>query len=163
MDNNNSNFQGHPFYVALALFNAAVRTPLDIATAFWRPWFADAGKRKVQDMQRAEASPVEVSLPKTETQIAAIAQRLAGVAEKVPRPSKRKQTPKPKPKKVAVEKEAYATSQAHVERRAGTGARRASPKDRALAQASPDKRCSQPEGAAQQWPWRSEEGLQALG
>ena len=104
MDNNNSNFQGHPFYVALALFNAAVRTPLDIAAAFWRPWFADAGKKKVQDMQRAEASPVEISLPKTETQIAAIAQRLAGVAEEVPRPSKRKQTPKPKPKKVAVEK-----------------------------------------------------------
>ena len=104
MDNNNSNFQGHPFYVALALFNEAAQTPFNIAAAFWRPWFADAGKKKVQGTQGAEAPPVQVSLPKTENQLAAIAQQLAAVPEEVSRRTKRKQTPKPRTKKVAVEK-----------------------------------------------------------
>ena len=110
MDNNNSNFQGHPFYVALTLFNVAVKTPFDIAAAFWRPWFADAGKEKVQDRQRSEAPPVEVSLSKTESQLAAITQQLTAVPEKMSRPTKRKQTPKPQTKKVC----GWRKSQSHL-------------------------------------------------
>ena len=120
MDSNNSNFQGHPFYVALTLFNAAVKTPFDIAVAFWRPWFVDAGKEKVQGRQRSDAPPTEISLSKTETQLAAVTQQLAAVpekmsrptkrkqtavSEKISRPMKRKQTPKPQTKNVQVEKE----------------------------------------------------------
>ena len=41
MGDNNTPFQRHPFYVALSIFDAAVRTPLNIAAAFWRPWFTD--------------------------------------------------------------------------------------------------------------------------
>ena len=46
MGDNNSPFQGHPFNVALSIFNAAVRTPLNIAAAFWRPWFTEDGNQK---------------------------------------------------------------------------------------------------------------------
>ena len=45
MGDNNTPFQGHPFYTALSIFNAAVRTPLNIAAAFWRPWFTDDANR----------------------------------------------------------------------------------------------------------------------
>ena len=104
MDNYKSNFQGDPFYVALALFNATVQAPFNIAAAFWRPWFADAGKKKVQGTQGAEAPPVQVSLPKTENQLAAITQQFAAVPKEVSRRAKRKQTPRPLTKKMAVEK-----------------------------------------------------------
>ena len=66
MGDNNTPFQGHPFYVALSIFNAAVRTPLNIAAAFWRPWFPDDGNKKVQTAQDAAGQQVEISLPKTE-------------------------------------------------------------------------------------------------
>ena len=72
MGDNNTPFQGHPFYVALSIFNAAVRTPLNIAAAFWRPWFTDDGNKKVRTPQAAEGQEVEISLPKTENQLAAI-------------------------------------------------------------------------------------------
>ena len=105
MDDNNSNFQGHPFYVALTLFNAAVKTPFEIAAAFWRPWFTDAGKEKVQDRQRSETPPMEISLSKTESELEAITQRLAAVPEKMSHRTKPKQTPKPRTKKVGAARE----------------------------------------------------------
>ena len=40
-DNNNSTFQGHPFYLPFTMFNFAARTPFAIAAAFWRPWFTE--------------------------------------------------------------------------------------------------------------------------
>ena len=52
--------------MALSIFNAAVRTPLNIAAAFWRPWFTDDGNKKVRSPQDAEGQEVEISLPKTE-------------------------------------------------------------------------------------------------
>ena len=96
-DDDKSTFQGHPFYVAIAMFNAAVQTPLDIAAAFWRPWF------KARVTQEPENQPVKISLPKTENQVATA--ELATVAEDVSRRTKRKQrAPKPPMKKVVEEK-----------------------------------------------------------
>ena len=95
MGDNNTPFQGHPFYVALSIFNAAVRTPLNIAAAFWRPWFTDDGNKKVRTPLDAEGQEVEISLPKTENQLAATTQQLAAVSEEVSQRTKRKQTPKP--------------------------------------------------------------------
>jgi hypothetical protein len=104
MSDNNSPFQGHPFYVALSIFNAAVRTPLNIAAAFWRPWFTEDGNQKVRTAQDPEGQEVEISLPKTENQLAAIAQS-AAMPEEVSRRTKRKrEAPKPPMKKVAAEK-----------------------------------------------------------
>ena len=77
MGDNNTPFQGHPFYVALSIFNAAVRTPLNIAAAFWRPWFTDDGNKKVRTPQDAEGREAEISLPKTENQLATIPQSAA--------------------------------------------------------------------------------------
>jgi hypothetical protein len=74
MGDNNSTFQGHPFYVALSIFNAAMRTPLNIAAAFWRPRFTEDWNQKVRTAQDTEGHEVEISLPKTENQLAAIAQ-----------------------------------------------------------------------------------------
>ena len=68
MGDNNTPFQGHPFYVALSIFNAAMRTPLNIAAAFWRPWFTEDGNQKVRTAQDTEGHEVEISLPKTENQ-----------------------------------------------------------------------------------------------
>ena len=68
MSDNNTRFQGHPFYVALSIFDAAVRTPLNIAAAFWRPWLTDDENKKVRTAQDAEGQEVEISLPKTENQ-----------------------------------------------------------------------------------------------
>ena len=104
MGDNNSPFQGHPFYVALSIFNAAVRTPLNIAAAFWRPWFAEDGNQKMRTAQDTEGHEVEISLPKTENQLAAIAQS-AAMLEEVSHPTKRKhKAPKPPMKKAAAKK-----------------------------------------------------------
>lgn len=101
MGDNNTPFQGHPFYVALSIFDAAVRTPLNIAAAFWRPWFTDDGNKTPQD---AEGQKVEISLPKTENQLAAIPQS-AAMPEEVSHRTKRKgKAPKPPMKKSAAEK-----------------------------------------------------------
>ena len=105
MDNNNSNFQGHPFYVALALFNAAVKTPFEIAAAFWRPWFADAGKKKVQDSSERKHRRWKSLYRRPRVEIAAIAQAISGSGgENVPPFEAQANTKAPKPKKVAVEK-----------------------------------------------------------
>jgi hypothetical protein len=104
MGDNNTRFQGHPLYVALSIFNAAVRTPLNIAAAFWRPWFTDDGNEKVRTPQDAEGQEVEISLPKTEKQLAAIRQS-AAMPEKVSHRTKPKhKAPKPPMKKAAAEK-----------------------------------------------------------
>jgi hypothetical protein len=104
MGDNNSPFQGHPFYVALSIFNAAMRTPLNIAAAFWRPWFTEDGNQKVRTAQDIEGHEVEISLPKTENQLAAIAESVA-MPEEVAHPTKRKhKAPKPPMKKAAAEK-----------------------------------------------------------
>jgi hypothetical protein len=81
-----------------------MRTPLNIAAAFWRPWFTEDGNKKVPTAQDAEGQEVEISLPKTENQLAAIAQS-AAMPEKVSHPTKRKpKAPKPPMKKAAAEK-----------------------------------------------------------
>jgi hypothetical protein len=104
MGDNHTPFQGHPFYVALSIFDVAVRTPLNIAAAFWRPWFTDDGNKKVRTPQDAEGQEVEISLPKTENQLAAIPQS-AAMPEEVSHRTKRKhKAPKPPMKKAAVEK-----------------------------------------------------------
>src|SRR5689334_23392047 len=104
MGANNTPFQRDPFYMALSIFNAAVRTPLNIAAAFWRPWFTDDENKKVQIAQDAERLEVEISLPKTENQLAANAQS-AAMPEEVSHPTKRKhKAPKPPMKKAAAEK-----------------------------------------------------------
>ena len=104
MGDNNSPFQGHPFYVALSIFNAAMRTPLNIAAAFWRPWFTEDGNQKVRTAQDTAGHEVEISLPKTENQLAAIAQS-AAMPEEVSHPTKGKhKAPKPPMKKAAAEK-----------------------------------------------------------
>src|SRR5690349_15274228 len=104
MGDNNTPLQGHPFYVALSMFNAAVLTPLNIAAAFWRPWFTDDENKKMQTAQDVESQEVEISLPKTENQLAANAQ-LAAMPEAVSHPAKRKhKAPKPPMKKAATEK-----------------------------------------------------------
>ena len=104
MGDNNTLFQGHPFYLALSIFDAAVRTPLNIAAAFWRPWFTDDGNKKVRTQQDAEGQEVEISLPKTENQLAAIPQS-AAMPEEVSHRTKRKdKAPKPPMKKTAAEK-----------------------------------------------------------
>ena len=61
MSDNNTPFQGHPFYVALSIFNAAMRTPLNLAAAFWRPWFTDDENKKMQTAQDVESQEVEIS------------------------------------------------------------------------------------------------------
>ena len=100
MADNNTPFQGHPFYMALSIFNAAMRTPLNIAAAFWGPWFTDNENKKVRTAPDAEGQEVEISLPKTEK----IAQS-AAMPEEISHPTKRKQkAPKPPVKKAAVEK-----------------------------------------------------------
>ena len=104
MGDNNTPFEGHPFYVALSIFNAAVRTPSSIAAAFWRPWFTDDGHKKVQTPQAEEGQGVEISLPKTENQLAAIPQS-AAMPEEFSHPTKRKRkAPKPPMKRSAAEK-----------------------------------------------------------
>jgi hypothetical protein len=107
MGDNNTPFQGHPFYVALSIFDAAVRTPLNIAAAFWRPWFTDDGNKTDngnKTPQDAEGQEVEISLPKTEYQLAAIPQS-AAVPEEISHRTKRKgKAPKPPMKKAAAEK-----------------------------------------------------------
>jgi predicted ATP-dependent protease len=109
MGDNNTPFQGHPFYTALSIFNAAVRTPLNIVGAFWRPWFTDPWftddeNKKVQTAHDAERHEVEISLPKTENQLAANAQS-AAMAEEVSHPTKRKRkAAKPPMKRAATEK-----------------------------------------------------------
>src|SRR5689334_10665720 len=104
MGDNNTPFQGHPFYVALSIFNAAVRTPLNIAAAFWRPWFPDDENKKVQIAPDAAGQQAEISLPKTENQLAAIAQS-AAMPEEISHTSKRKRkAPRPPMKKAATEK-----------------------------------------------------------
>ena len=105
MGDNNTPFQGHPFYVALSIFNAAVRVPLNMAVAFWRPWFTDDGNDKVRTPQNAEGQEV-ASLPKTENQLAEIPQS-AAMPEEVARRTKRKhKPPKPPMKRAATEKKA---------------------------------------------------------
>jgi hypothetical protein len=104
MGDNNIPFQRHPFYMALSIFNAAVRTPLNIAAAFWRPWFTDDANLKVQTAPDAAGQEVEISLPKTENQLPAIAQS-AAIPEKVSQPANRKhKAPKSPIKKAATEK-----------------------------------------------------------
>jgi len=81
-----------------------VLTPLNIAAAFWRPWFTDDENKKMQTAQDVESQEVEISLPKTENQLAANAQ-LAAMPEAVSHPAKRKhKAPKPPMKKAATEK-----------------------------------------------------------
>jgi|SRR6478752_5309661 len=65
-DNNNSTFQGHPFYLPLAMFNFAARTPFAIAAAFWRPWFTEPGKRKVPTRKQSEVPTEDVLQPQPE-------------------------------------------------------------------------------------------------
>src|SRR4029077_15122682 len=104
MGDNNTPFQGHPFYVAVSIFNAAVRTPLNIAAAFWRPWFTDDGNKKVQTSQAAEGQEVEISLPNSENQLAAIHQP-AALRKEVSHPTRRKQKAlQPPMKNAAAEK-----------------------------------------------------------
>ena len=104
MSDNNTPFEAHPFYVALTIFDAAMRTPLNIAAAFWRPWFTDDGNKKVRTPRDAEGQEVEISLPKTENQLAAIPQS-ATMPEEVSHPTKRKhKAPKPPKKEAAAEK-----------------------------------------------------------
>jgi hypothetical protein len=104
MGDKNTPFQGHPFYVALSIFNAAVRTPLNIAAAFWRPWFTDDGNKKGRAPQDTEGQEMEISQPKTENQLAAIPQS-AAMPEEVSHRTKRKdKAPKPPNKRAAVEK-----------------------------------------------------------
>ena len=98
--NNNSNFQGHPFYLPLTMFNAAARTPFAIAAAFWRPWFAEPGKRKVPTRTQSEAPTEDVLQPQPEKKGAPATLELE---PEVSRHTKRK-TPTPVPKKVALEK-----------------------------------------------------------
>ena len=103
MVDNNTPVRGHPFYVALSIFNVAMRTPLNIAAAFWRPWFTDDENKKVQTAQDAEGQELEISFPKTE-KLTAIAQS-AAMPEEVSHPTKRKhKAAKPRIKKAAVEK-----------------------------------------------------------
>lgn len=104
MGDNNTPFEAHPFYVALSIFDAAMRTPLNIAAAFWRPWFTDDGNKKVRTLRDAQGQEVEISLPKTENQLAAIPQSVT-VPEEVSHPTKRKhRAPKPPKKEAAAEK-----------------------------------------------------------
>jgi hypothetical protein len=78
----------HPFYGALSIFNAAVRTPFTVAAAFWRPWFTDDGNKKVHTRQAAEGK-VGISMLKTENQFGVIPEA-APMPEEVARPIKRK-------------------------------------------------------------------------
>ena len=104
MGDNNTPFQGHPFYVALSIFNAAVRTPLNIAAAFWRPWFTDDGNKRAQAPPDAEGQEVEISLPILRSTRSN--RPISGNAgEEVSHPTKRKhKAPKPPMKKAAAEK-----------------------------------------------------------
>jgi hypothetical protein len=104
MGDNNTPFQRHPFYMALSIFNAAVRTPLSIVAAFWRPWFTDNGNKKVRTAQDAERPEVEISLPKTENQLAAISQSAAMPEESSFHAKRTHKARKPPMKKAAAKK-----------------------------------------------------------
>jgi len=99
-DNNNSTFQGHPFYLPLAMLNFAARTPFAIAAAFWRPWFREPGKRKVPTRKQSEVPTEDVLQPQPEKKGAPATPESE---REVSRHTKRK-TPTPVPKKVALEK-----------------------------------------------------------
>jgi len=99
-DNNNSTFQGHPFYLPLAMFNFAARTPFAIAAAFWRPWFTEPGKRKVPTRKQSEVPTEDVLQPQPEKKGAPATPKSE---PEVSHHTKRK-TPTPVPKKVALEK-----------------------------------------------------------
>ena len=94
----------NPFDLALSILNAAVRTPLNIAAAFWRPWFSDDGNKKTRAPRAAEGQEVGMALPTTENQLQAIPQS-AAVPEEVPHRTKRRhKAPKAPVKKVSAEK-----------------------------------------------------------
>ncbi len=99
-DNNNSTFQGHPFYLPLTMFNVAARTPFAIAAAFWRPWFTEPGKRKAPTRKQSEVSTEDVLQPQPEKKRAPATPKSE---PEVFHHTKRK-TPTPVPKKVALEK-----------------------------------------------------------
>ena len=66
-----------------------MRTPLNIAAAFWRPWFTDDENKKVQTAQDARGSGVGNLSAEDREQLTAIAQS-AAMPEEVSHPTKRK-------------------------------------------------------------------------
>ncbi len=144
MGDNNTLFQGHPFYLALSIFDAAVRTPLNIAAAFWRPWFTDDGNKKVRTQQDAEGQEVEISLPKTENQLAAIPQS-AAMPEEVDRTKRKDKAPKPPMKKTAAEKKLKPPAKHTLKEKLELEREEQAQKDGAVA-ANFDRRKKQPRG-----------------
>jgi hypothetical protein len=58
MDDKNSS--KYPLHAALMIFHATVRTALETAAAFWRPWFREPEKNDVAAREQSKAASEQV-------------------------------------------------------------------------------------------------------
>jgi hypothetical protein len=97
MDDNNRNVQ-HPLLVALRIFDVAVRTALDSAATFWRPW-----SRK-REKQEAPARQQQTNAPSEQAPQPINRDQEATVEKKPKAPTKRARPRKPLAQGATVEK-----------------------------------------------------------
>ena len=145
MDDKNSSNVQHPLHAALMIFHATVRTAFETAAAFWRPWFREPEKKDVAARQHSKAASEEAPQPTKREQEA---------TEKKPKaPIKRAQRPKTLTQEATMEKKPKAPTKRSLKDEQELRARRPSPKNRTLTQASTGERSSRPgEKSIQQWP-----------
>jgi len=97
MDDNNRNVQ-HPLFVALRIFDVAVRTAFETAATFWRPW-----SRK-REKQEAPARQQQTNAPSEQAPQPINRDQEATVEKKPKAPTKRARPRKPLAQGATVEK-----------------------------------------------------------
>jgi hypothetical protein len=136
MDDKNSSNIRHPLHAALMIFHATVRTAFETAAAFWRPWFREPEKKEVAAREHSKPASEEALQPTKREQKAT--EKKARGADKTRATAKAIN-----PRSDDGEK-AQGADKAFVYRGAGTGARRANPKNRTLTETSTGERSSRP-------------------